>query len=104
MVDRHRSRVWQWIRKNEGTVCRAPVDEHQAWDDDRRIRHAQGRRIDRTAAGLGHRDRLRLRGAMHLYGEAVRGNYEEAAVAALLIVLAGLVPVLTVVRVERSAG
>ena len=30
--------------------------------------------------------------------------YEEAAVAALLIVLAGLVPVLTLARVERSAG
>jgi iron(III) transport system permease protein len=32
--------------------------------------------------------------ATHLYGEAVRGTYEDAAIAALLIVLVGLVPVI----------
>ncbi len=37
--------------------------------------------------------------ATHLYGEAVRGTYEDAAIAALLIVLAGLVPVLLLARV-----
>jgi len=36
--------------------------------------------------------------ATHLYGEAVRGTYEEAAIAALLIVAVGLVPVLILVR------
>ena len=35
----------------------------------------------------------------HLYGEAVRGTYEEAAIAALLIVAVGLVPVLILTRV-----
>ncbi|MGB7215116.1 MAG: iron ABC transporter permease [Gammaproteobacteria bacterium] len=37
--------------------------------------------------------------ATHLYGEAVRGTYEEAAIAALLIVAVGLVPVLILTRV-----
>ncbi len=37
--------------------------------------------------------------ATHLYGEAIRGTYEDAAGAALLIVLAGLVPVLILARV-----
>jgi iron(III) transport system permease protein len=37
----------------------------------------------------------------HLYGEAVRGTYEDAAVAALLIVAAGLIPVLVLARVAR---
>ena len=40
--------------------------------------------------------------ATHLYGEAVRGTYEEAAVAALMIVVAGLVPVLLLARISRS--
>jgi iron(III) transport system permease protein len=40
--------------------------------------------------------------ATHLYGEAVRGTYEEAAVAALMIVMAGLVPVLLLARISRS--
>jgi iron(III) transport system permease protein len=39
--------------------------------------------------------------ATHLYGEAVRGTYEEAAVAALIIVIAGLVPVRVLARVSR---
>lgn len=46
--------------------------------------------------------------ATHLYGEAVRGTYEEAAVAALLIVAVGLVPVIILTRVgarrEAEAG
>ena len=37
--------------------------------------------------------------ATHLYAEAVRGTYEEAAIAALLIVLAGLLPVVVLARV-----
>ena len=37
-----------------------------------------------------------------LYGEAVRGTYEEAAVAALLIVVPGLVPVIVLARVSRA--
>jgi iron(III) transport system permease protein len=40
--------------------------------------------------------------ATHLYGEAVRGTYEEAAIAALMIVMAGLVPVLLLARISRS--
>lgn len=40
--------------------------------------------------------------ATHLYGEAVRGTYEDAAIAALLIVVAGLVPVLVLARVSRA--
>jgi iron(III) transport system permease protein len=39
--------------------------------------------------------------ATHLYGEAVRGTYEDAAIAALLIVLAGLLPVVTLARLSR---
>jgi iron(III) transport system permease protein len=40
--------------------------------------------------------------ATHLYGEAARGTYEDAAVAALLIVVVGLVPVLILARLGRS--
>ena len=39
--------------------------------------------------------------ATHLYGEAVRGTYEDAAIAALMIVMAGLVPVLVLARISR---
>ncbi|HUF72653.1 MAG TPA: iron ABC transporter permease [Gammaproteobacteria bacterium] len=37
--------------------------------------------------------------ATHLYGEAIRGTYEDAAIAALAIVAVGLVPVLILTRV-----
>ena len=37
--------------------------------------------------------------ATHLYGEAVRGTYEEAAIAALLIVAIGILPVVVLSRV-----
>ncbi|MBM3818235.1 MAG: iron ABC transporter permease [Acidimicrobiia bacterium] len=40
--------------------------------------------------------------ATHLYGEAVRGTYEDAAIAALLIVVAGLMPVVMLARVSRA--
>ena len=40
--------------------------------------------------------------ATHLYGEAARGTYEDAAVAALLIVLAGLIPVIVLARIRES--
>jgi iron(III) transport system permease protein len=40
--------------------------------------------------------------ATHLYGEAVRGTYEDAAVAALMIVAAGLAPVILLARVGRG--
>jgi iron(III) transport system permease protein len=40
--------------------------------------------------------------ATHLYAEAVRGTYEEAAIAALLIVLAGLLPVVVLARVTAG--
>lgn len=36
--------------------------------------------------------------ATHLYGEAVRGTYEDAAIAALLIVAAGLLPTAVLAR------
>jgi iron(III) transport system permease protein len=41
--------------------------------------------------------------ATHLYGEAARGTYEDAAIAALLIVAVGLVPVLILVRLGVRA-
>jgi iron(III) transport system permease protein len=37
--------------------------------------------------------------ATYLYGEAARGTYEDAAIAALLIVAAGLLPVIVLARV-----
>jgi iron(III) transport system permease protein len=40
--------------------------------------------------------------ATRLYGEAVRGTYEDAAVAALLIVVAGLIPVVVLARLSRA--
>lgn len=42
--------------------------------------------------------------ATHLYGEAVRGTYEDGAIAALLIVAVGLVPVMLLTRTARSVG
>lgn len=41
--------------------------------------------------------------ATHLYGEAARGTYESGALAALLIVLAGLVPIILLSRYGNSA-
>jgi len=41
--------------------------------------------------------------ATHLYGEASRGTYEDGAIAALLIVLVGLLPVILLARVSRPA-
>lgn len=41
--------------------------------------------------------------ATHLYGEAIRGTYEEAAIAALLIVVVGLVPVIILTRIGARA-
>ena len=41
--------------------------------------------------------------ATHIYGEAARGTYEDGAVAALLIVLVGLAPVILLARLSRSA-
>jgi iron(III) transport system permease protein len=42
--------------------------------------------------------------ATHLYGEAVRGTYEDAAIAALLIVAAGLGPVVALARLNRPGA
>ncbi|WP_202964544.1 ABC transporter permease [Inquilinus limosus] len=39
--------------------------------------------------------------ATHLYGEAARGTYEEAAIAALAIVLVGILPVVLLARIGR---
>ena len=41
--------------------------------------------------------------ATHLYGEAVRGTYEDGAIAALLIVCVGLGPVWWLARLGRTA-
>lgn len=38
--------------------------------------------------------------ATHLYGEAARGTYEDGTVAALLIVLVGLIPVAVLLRLD----
>jgi iron(III) transport system permease protein len=38
----------------------------------------------------------------HLYGEAARGTYEDAAIAALLIVAVGLLPVLMLIRLRTG--
>lgn len=42
--------------------------------------------------------------ATHIYAEAVRGTYEDGAVAAILIVLAGLLPVIMLARVSRPTA
>ena len=39
-----------------------------------------------------------------LYGEAVRGTYEDAAIAALLIVAIGILPVILLARTGRRSG
>jgi ABC-type spermidine/putrescine transport system permease subunit II len=39
--------------------------------------------------------------ATHLYGEAARGTYEDGAIAALCIVLVGLVPVILLAKLSR---
>ncbi|WOC16350.1 ABC transporter permease [Pseudochrobactrum sp. MP213Fo] len=39
--------------------------------------------------------------ATHLYGEAARGTYEEAAIAALAIVVIGMLPVIVLSRIGR---
>ena len=39
--------------------------------------------------------------ATHLYGEAARGTYEEAAIAALAIVAIGILPVILLARLGR---
>jgi iron(III) transport system permease protein len=41
--------------------------------------------------------------ATHLYADASRGTYEDGAVAALAIVLVGLLPVLLLSRLGRPA-
>ena len=41
--------------------------------------------------------------ATHLYGEAARGTYEDGAIAALLIVAVGLLPVILLSRLSRPA-
>ncbi len=39
----------------------------------------------------------------HLYGEAARGTYEDGAAAALLIVAIGLIPVATLIGLDRAS-
>ncbi|MGH6862339.1 MAG: ABC transporter permease, partial [Phyllobacterium sp.] len=39
--------------------------------------------------------------ATHLYGEAARGTYEEAAIAAIAIVIIGIIPVMVLSRIGR---
>lgn len=39
--------------------------------------------------------------ATHLYGEAARGTYEEASIAALAIVVVGILPVILLARIGR---
>jgi iron(III) transport system permease protein len=41
--------------------------------------------------------------ATHIYAEAVRGTYEDGAIAAILVVLAGLLPVMLLARISRNA-
>lgn len=41
--------------------------------------------------------------ATHLYGEAARGTYEEASLAALAIVIIGILPVILLARIGRKA-
>jgi iron(III) transport system permease protein len=40
--------------------------------------------------------------ATHLYGEAARGTYEDGAIAAILVVLFGLIPVILLARLSRQ--
>ena len=41
--------------------------------------------------------------ATHVYGEAARGTYEDGALAALVILLVGLGPVMLLARMSSSA-
>jgi iron(III) transport system permease protein len=41
--------------------------------------------------------------ATHIYAEAVRGAYEDGSIAAILIVLAGLLPIIMLARMSRPA-
>ena len=96
----------------------------QAWSEDepvvRRITGDDGRPVIQRRLSLGilqieesgRPDGLRPFGfetlATHIYAEAARGTYEDGAVAALMIVLAGLGPVVLLARMSRpqllSAG
>jgi iron(III) transport system permease protein len=40
--------------------------------------------------------------ATHLYGEAARGTYEDGSIAALAIVLFGLLPMILLARTSRA--
>ncbi len=42
--------------------------------------------------------------ATHLYGEAARGTYEEASMAALAIVVVGILPVILLARIGRRSA
>lgn len=42
--------------------------------------------------------------ATHIYAEAARSTYEDGALAALVIVLVGLIPVILLARISRSAA
>ncbi len=42
--------------------------------------------------------------ATHLYSEAARGSYEDGAIAALLIVIIGILPLILLSRVGRALG
>ena len=42
--------------------------------------------------------------ATALYGEAKRGTYEDGAIAALAIVLVGLIPVIVLARINAGIG
>lgn len=42
--------------------------------------------------------------ATHLYGEAARGTYEDASIAALIIVMIGILPVILLARVGRLSA
>ncbi len=42
--------------------------------------------------------------ATHIYAEAARSTYEDGALAALVIVLVGLIPVILLARLSRSAA
>ena len=41
--------------------------------------------------------------ATQLYAEASRGTYEDGAIAALLIVLVGLIPVILLARMSKNS-
>ena len=84
--------------------CRREAASKSSSDRKRRKRRPAARGAQRSLTSLFATLLLRPLNvetlATHLYGEAARGTYEDGTVAALLIVLVGLIPVALLLRVD----